>query len=215
MENCSNSLRTLTATITVKSEDQTMGTVRIIEGKLWFQNSDDTTGRNFMAKMVFERHNIDNSAGSMHEEFVLADGWLCDRDYEKKTQNRYQLPREKVDLFDFEASPYPLPIRQPSARIHEKFDVQLAGDNADDPPNTAHLHMTPKAGTHLAKRFATIELWIDSTTHLPVRVVAFQKDGSAQTIQLTNIMTDQSISSDVFRLPPIKGWEEHDEPYEK
>jgi len=218
LENRGKSLRDLSGVVKVTTNEQDSGTVVTVEGKFWFQNRDDARNQDVNLRISYHKWIQDNSAHPMDTEYVLADGWLCERDHMTKVQNRWQIAAagERVDLLALDEAPIPLPIGQPPSRMHNAFDIQLLGNTMDGVPNTVHLRMVPKPGTHLAHRFATIDLWVDLISHLPTRSQMLHADRPVvDTIVLEHLQINQGMRPDQFHLPELRGWTQHDEPYER
>jgi outer membrane lipoprotein-sorting protein len=206
-------LRDFSADITQTTEDD-MGFDTTSVGHVWFQNaSGDQDAR---VRATFDKKTVGNTTSPWKREFLLDAGWLWDRDYQHKTQIRRQVlrPGQKANLLSLDG-PFPLPIGQDKADVHKSFDVQELPPAKSDPPDTVHLQLTPKPGTPLARKFATIDLWMDNPSDMPIRVQTFdaQKTNTVTTT-FGNLKINQGLAPGQFKLPEITGWNETDEPYQ-
>jgi outer membrane lipoprotein-sorting protein len=150
-------------------------------------------------------------------EYLLANGWLTDRDYSLQNETRRQVvrPGQKIDLFSLGKGPFPLPIGQDRAQVRRLFDVSRPPADKDDPdpPHTIHLQLTPKDGTDLARRFTTIDFWVDTDQQMPVRIETHAPNGDDQTTDLLNLKLNTPVSDGDFTPEPLKGkWNTHEEP---
>ena len=86
--------------------------------------------------------------------------------------------------------------------------------DSDDPKGTAHLQLTPLAGTALARKFATIDLWVDPKTSMPIRITVLDADKNiAKQTDLTDVNVTAPPKDSDFDMEKIdlNGWELHDE----
>jgi hypothetical protein len=107
-------------------------------------------------------------------EYFLFDGqWLVERNDKAKTIIRRQIvrPGERIDPFKVGKGPFPLPFGQKRADILSNFKVTLAPFELGDPRNTWHLHCVPLPNSELAEKYARVEIFVDRTLELPVRIV--------------------------------------------
>jgi outer membrane lipoprotein-sorting protein len=167
-----------------------------IEGKVYFQRK---TGGDTRIHVKFDRRDEDTRLIPMNHQYTLDDGWLIERDYKEKKEIKWQVrkPGEKMDMMRLGEGPFPLPIGQKKEDVKAQFAVAKIGAAKDDPANTVHVQLTPKAGTSLARKFATIDVWVDLATAMPRRI----KTGSsgnpdAQDIKTTDL-TDVKINAGV------------------
>jgi hypothetical protein len=113
-------------------------------------------------------------------EWYLFDGrWLYQAIERLKqvTQQEVARPAEKVDLFDLEQAPFPLPFGQKKETILRHFDVSLVPPTAGDPPNTDHLVCVVKPGSPMVRKYDKLELFVLRDLHLPARVVVTKNKG--------------------------------------
>ena len=126
----------------------------------------------------FKRTEMDGVLGK--REWYLFDGrWLHEaiERIEQVTKREIAKPGEKIDLFDLETAPFPLPFGQKKEKILNNFDVALVPPAEHDPPHTDHLRCTPKAGSRLHGKYDRLEFYVHQSLHLPTRVVVTKNDG--------------------------------------
>jgi hypothetical protein len=157
----------------------------------------------------FQRTTIDDQL--TRREWYLFDGYWLSQGVERTKQvTRRQVARsgEKVDLFDLETAPFPLPFGQKKEHILASFDVTLRDPIKDDPPGSDHLVCVPKAGTRLADRFERVEFFVLRSLDLPGKIVAVKK-GGLETITVSfPDLAPSSINSGVTKaaFDPPKEW---------
>lgn len=174
-------------------------------------------------KVDFARKVVADRSQEQRITYLLADGWLTERDYRTKTEVRRQVlrPGETLDLLKLGEGPFPLPIGQDVAQVHRLFIVSIpAADQTADPdlPPPAHsdaLRLAPRPNTQFARQFQSIDVWVDQATDMPVRIVTTDASGNViRTTDLSNIQVNSPIAENQFELPPIdSSWNRHEEPF--
>ncbi len=151
-------------------------------------------------------------------DYKLEDGWLTDRDYQKKLEVRRQVirPGQKMNLLKLGEGPFPLPIGQPKAEVKKQFEVAKLETTQDDPKNAIHLEFKPKPGSQFAKRFNKIDFFVDRDTHFPSRIITDEKPDTSRTTDLTNLKINAGLDEGAFTLPDIEkeGWNRREEPFQ-
>ena len=114
------------------------------------------------------------------QEWYLFDGqWFYQAIERIKQVTKQEIapPGEKIDLFDLETAPFPLPFGQKKETILRNFDVELVSAAPGDPPDTDHLACTPKQGSRLQRKYGRLDLYVHRSVHLPTRIVVTKNDG--------------------------------------
>jgi outer membrane lipoprotein-sorting protein len=141
---------------------------------------------------------------------VLDNGKLIDQSFDNRTQvtRRVLKPGQKLDPLKLGEGPFPLPIGQDPAEVLKNFDVVLKPLGKDDPPGTTHAGLTPRPGTRFARKFQSIDVFVDPKTHFPTRIETVDRDGvTTHTTDLSNIKINQGLKDIDFQLPePGKDW---------
>lgn len=81
-------------------------------------------------------------------------------------------PGEKVDFFDLESAPFPMPFGQKKAPILKNFDVTLGPAKSDGGAEVDHLICVPKPDSRMVRRYQRLEFFVLKDLALPRRIVA-------------------------------------------
>lgn len=101
---------------------------------------------------------------------------------------------EKVDFFDLDKTPFPLPFGHKKEYILQRFDVSLVDAQPGDPPDSDHLVCTPKPNTRMASKFRKLEFHVGRAAHLPIRIKAVSADGYKVTTADFPDLSEKSIN---------------------
>ena len=161
----------------------------------------------------FEKTEADGVA--YKQEWYLFDGrWLHQGIERLKQVTKEEIVREgdKIDLFDLESAPFPLPFGQEKEKILVNFEVTLAAPTPADPPNTDHLICIPKPESRLARQYDKLEFFILRDVHLPGRIVVTKNDGlevnTADFPDLTEKSINTGVGKKAFTHP--KAWSKYE-----
>jgi hypothetical protein len=127
----------------------------------------------------FEKTEVDGVLGK--QEWYLFDGrWLYEvlERIKQVTKREVARPGERVDLFDLETAPFPLPFGQKKDTILQHFSVTLVAPASGDPPKTDHLICIPKPQSTMRRRYDKLEFFVLQDIHLPVRIVVTKSGGA-------------------------------------
>ena len=191
-------LKDFTAAVKLTEEDANVGTELARTGRIWLQRRGEGNDR---VRVVFDKRVTDKGTKPEKLEYVLADGWLLDRDYGRKLNVRRQVlrPGQKINLLKLGEGPFPLPLGQSKTDVHRMFEVKKIEPAPEDPKDTVHLQLTPKAGTEFADKFATIDFWADVNTRMPVRSASLDRNGTTiKTADLSDIAINQNLGEKDF-----------------
>lgn len=210
LQNRSDGLKDIRCDVRFVEEDQINLTKRTKEGRIQFLMADP----NPKFLIHFSRTEADGVLGK--QEWYLFDGqWLLQvlERLEQVTKQELASAGKKIDLFDLENAPFPLPFGQKKDKMLQHFDIRIAEPIASDPPDTDHLLCTPKPGSRLQRRYEKLELFVDRKVNLPRRIVVVKNKG--QEINTANFdnLSDKSINAgvtekDFERLPAWKKYKE-------
>ncbi|MCC7290702.1 MAG: hypothetical protein IT449_01420 [Phycisphaerales bacterium] len=103
-------------------------------------------------------------------------------------------PGDKVDFFDLDKTPFPLPFGHKKEYILERFDVSLVDAQPGDPPDSDHLVCTPKPNTRMASKFRKLEFHVGRAARLPIRIKAVSADGYKVTTADFPDLSEKSIN---------------------
>jgi hypothetical protein len=209
-------LKSFTADVTLKDEDVTLANETTRRGKVLFQERGDGQAR---LRVIFDKRETAKRSFDERVEYLLQDGWLTDRTYDPKrieVKRQVLRPGEKINLLKLGEGPFPLPIGQKKETVHEQFDVKKPAPAKDDPAGTVHVQLAPKPDTRFARKFDTIDVYVDAKTHLPVRIDTAQGE-TVRTTDLKNftINPNPPLTDADFALPKIdeSKWSLHEEPF--
>ena len=193
LDQVGRSLKEFSAKIKLTETDN-LGGDTIRDGTAYFQKKPDGGAR---IHVIFNRE-IDPQAklARMNKIEYLLDGpWLIDRNYRTKQEVKREVlkPGQKLNLFKLGEGPFPLPIGQRPADVHKAFEVRKVPPANDDPAHTTHLELIPRPGTDLARKFHSIDVWVDEKSHMPARV---------DTVDTKQQMTRSTELKDIVVNPP-------------
>ena len=207
-------LKDFTAKVKLTEEDAAAGDATSRAGMVYYQKQSDGAAR---IHVIFDTQTSGGATSQQKIEYLLADGWLTDRDYSRKTEIIRQVlkPGEKVDLLKLGEGPFPLPIGQSKEDVYKQFDVTQPPAAKDDLANSLHLQLTPKAGTQFADKFASIDVYVDLKTGFPARIITIDNNQTiirTTDLDVTNRNTD--VGDKQFNLPNIgSDWNRQTEPF--
>lgn len=174
LETRSEGLKDISSNVRFVEDDQVNLTKRVKTGNVRFLMGDPNP--RFMVH--FERTEIDGMLGQ--REWFLFDGrWLYEaiERIKQVTKREIAAPGERIDLFDLENAPFPLPFGQKKETILKNFEVSILPHKADDPPNTDHLVCIPRPETPFYRKYDRLEFFVDRELHLATRIVAVKNEG--------------------------------------
>ncbi len=149
-------------------------------------------------------------------EYFQFDGeWLTERNDKAQTIIRRQIVRKgrKVDPFKLGKGPFPLPFGQKRDEIIQNFNVSLMPAKAGDPANSIHLHCIPVPKTELARKYSHVEMFVDRTLSLPVRIVTERvSDGNRIEVDFRKIEAGKAPAESRFVIEVPEGFEVREEP---
>lgn len=196
------------ADVSLTREDTVGGSSTVLKGKVSFQRKGPEDGR---ILVVFLQKISNDQIIPEDHRYLLDNGWFTERDAEVQKEIRRQVlkPGEKFDPLKLGEGLFPLPIGQDPAEVHRIFEVTKVPPAKDDPPNTVHVQLTPKAGTQYARDFSTIDVWISLANDMPIRIQTVDVNQTTmQTADLSNIRINAGLKASDFELPPLpSGWQ--------
>ncbi len=215
LDRVGRNLKSLTADVALTEVDTQLGGSSKRSGKVWLESSTDTT--RFHA--LFDRVETDGKKKIEKLEYVLDNGKLIDRNYAKTTQvtRVVQSNGEKTNLLKLGEGPFPLPIGQPREDVHKSFDVKKLELAKDDPAGTLHIELIPKEGTSLSRKMKSIEVFVNPSDSLPVRISTLDPSENTQRVtDLSHLTLNGPISDADFKMEKIDeaSWNKIDEAFE-
>lgn len=214
LERRGRDLRALRAEVKLTEMDTTLNDSFVRSGSFALQNRPDGSTR---AHVVFDRKVVDEKPISEKIEYALDGGTLIERNYNRKRQTTRSVlrPGERMNLLKLGEGPFPLPIGQKREDVLNQFDVKKVDPAKDDPPDTIQLSLIPKAGTSLARKFKSIDTWVNIADELPMRIKTLDFNGTTErTTDLAKVQVNTDLKDADFALPKIdeKQWNLVEEP---
>lgn len=197
-------LKSFTADVTLAEFDLVDGTETKRTGTVLYQLKSDGDGR---IRVNFDTYQKpEKKPAEQRIRYVLDNGVLIDRNYEKKSQASHQVVRqgEKINLLKLGEGPFPLPIGQSKDDVKKMFTVAKPAPSADDPANTVHLTLTPLPGTRFARKFKSIDAWVDLSQSMPTRIVTVESNDQQKQTDLANLKLNPELKDSDFSLEKIE-----------
>ena len=212
------SLEGFVADVRLKEEDD-IGLSNTRTGKVWFQKLGGEGDARI--RVSFDKREDEKNIYPDKIDYVLDKGWLIDRDHRKKVEVRRQVlkPGEKINLLKLGEGPFPLPIGQKKEEVHKLFDVEkVSVASKDEPAGTVHLRLSPKKGTEFARKFNSVDAWVDVKTHFPRRIDTVDaSENNFKSTELTNVTVNPKpgLSDREFTLEKVDAdqWDVINEPF--
>jgi len=214
-------LRGFTAKVKLTETDEGTQLSSTRSGRAWYQKK-GAAGDDARIRVLFDTRLDEKKQAEQAEkiEYMLDNGWLTDRDYQKRIEVRRQVlrPGEKINLLKLGEGPFPLPIGQKKEEVKKLFTVTRVKAAKDDPPGTVHLLLKPVKGSQFARKFSSIDVWVDAKTHFPRRIDTLDpKETISRSTELTDVQVNPDMSDADFtltRIPPDQ-WNIHEEPFKE
>ncbi len=206
LERRSDGLRDIQTSVVFVDDDQINLSRGEKRGRILFWMTDPNP--HFL--IHFERTEMDGMLGK--QEWYLFDGrWLYQGVERLRQVTKQEMAEagEKLDLFDLERTPFPLPFGQKKDKILANFNVTLALPTSGDPADTDHLLLVPKPTSRLYRKYDRVDLYVHGDVHLPTRIVVMKNDGmetvTADFPDLSNKSINTGVTERDFAKPAA--WE--------
>jgi hypothetical protein len=214
LEQRSNGLKDIRCRVKFVEDDRVNLSTLTKTGRLQLMIGDP----NAVFLVHFERTEVDGVVGK--QEWYLFDGqWLYQALERLQQVTKQEVARagEKLDLFDLETAPFPLPFGQKKDKILRHFEVTLAAPAPGDPPDSHHLVCIPRADSRMARKYDRLDFFVRRGLNLPVKIVVSKNDGqevnTADFPDLTEKSINSGVSKDDFARPAA--WAKYSEVVEE
>jgi outer membrane lipoprotein-sorting protein len=208
-------LTSFTADVKLSESDTATGDESVRSGRIWYQSDNAGSAR---IRVSFDKKQTSGKIIDDKIDYVLQGTDLINRQYRTKTQTTQKVlkPGEKVNLLKLGEGPFPLPIGQKKEDVHAQFDVKKIDPKKDDPAETVHLQLIPKPETRLARKFKTIDFWVDLKSHMPRRIETLDhNESTTRGTDLDKVQFNPALSDADFKLPEIGGdWNKIDQAFQ-
>ncbi len=175
------------------------------EGELLFAKGDP----NSKFLVVFKKLRAAGVIRDTGEHFAFDGRWLIERNDKDKRIIKREVakPGETKDLFEIGKGAFPLPFGQKRADMLSQFKIDLADFTLGDPRNTDHLHCVPLPDTPLAAKYKRIEIFVDRTLELPVRIVTERiEDDSRIEVDFKDVDISAAPAGSRFKIDEPKDY---------
>ncbi len=124
---------------------------------------------------------------------------------------------QTLDATRLGSGPFPAPFGQKKKDVLEQFTVKLVPPAEKDPEKTDHIQLIPRPNSDLAKRYATVDLYVSRELDLPIRMVMVNapqgrqelKHCDVKTVEFSNVKINPKLSEEKdFKLDKPSGFEE-------
>ncbi|MFA7236750.1 MAG: outer membrane lipoprotein carrier protein LolA [Phycisphaeraceae bacterium] len=228
-------LKTYQAHVTYTREQPLLGDQQIRTGNLAYQSSQtDPTPTPARFAVRFTKLVVNEALRDHPRNYIFDGTWLAEVDPENKQFIRRQVvapPKPgqsdsaapgSYDPLQLGQGPFPLPLGQKREQVLAIFHAVLVDSAADDPADTLHLKLTPRTDGKTGKplsNFTTVNIWYDTTTLLPVKIITEDDSQNMTTVKLADAKVDQLTAEQAAELfdtaPPATGggWKVEIKPY--
>jgi hypothetical protein len=212
LERASDDLRHFEAAIVYERFHALTDGAELQYGRVIFDRTPAATGSTDGARTrlgVFFDEYVDSTGRSeaVQQRFVFADGWLSEVDPGRRQFIKRQLvpAGERFDPLKLGEGPFPLPIGQRRAEVLARFEPSAASApavrllefitaKAIQEGQVRSLRLVPRANTREAEDFATLDLYYDRDSLLPIGVVATSPEGDRKTVRLSKLRRNEPLS---------------------
>ncbi len=207
-------LKTFTAKVVLRETDLIAQDSSSRSGEAVYEKKANGDAR---MRITFTTRTQDAVTQQQQIDYLLDNGWLVDRNYARKLEVKRQMlkPGEKANLLKLGEGPFPLPIGQTREDVYKNFDVARVAAGKDDPANTTHILLTPKAGTRFERKFKTIDVWVDLASGMPRRVETVDpNDTMRKGADLLEFKSNVPVTDAQFAMPDVPAdWQRREEAY--
>ena len=189
------------ADVKLIESDSATGDSSIRTGKVLYESAP-----NSRIRVTFDKREANKKITEDKVEYLLSGADLIDRTYRTKTQVKRKVlkPGEKLNLLKLGEGPFPLPIGQKKEDVHANFEVRKVEPKKDDPQNTVHLLLNPKPDTRFAKKFKSLDVWVDLKDNMPRRIETLDSNESTiRATELSSVQVNPKLTDADFTLSTI------------
>jgi len=183
-------------------------------GEIWYQQAEPVA--RFL--IHFNEWRRGGEKRKLDERHLFDGCWYVEVQSQTKTVQRREVrrPDDPGDPYKVGEGAFPLPFGQKKEDILREFEVALLSPADDDPPNTDHLRLTPRAGTRTGREYKELEFWVDRsgpTVGLPLKVRVAKLDGTGRlnshiTIVFSEPQLNRGLRPDTFEIKTPAGYTE-------
>jgi hypothetical protein len=200
--------RTIRADVDYHVVNRQLGDSETRTGWVAYRKGDEKTPTKF--RVTFETLRLGSGRKTREQVDYAFDGqWLTVAKHKIKNMTLYQLAAkgQRIEPLRIGKGPFPLPFGQKADDVVKHFEVMTRSPRPNDPENTVYLRLTTRPEFAKELSVQRLELWIDRTIHLPVKIRTRDKSRNDTTVTFEKIRTNQDVAANVFEVPRRLGWE--------
>jgi hypothetical protein len=219
--------KTIRAELVLTAQDKELGDTEERTGWLAYKKDEEKTDKQEASPAKFRIHFETLSQGNdspkkLEPVDYAFDGlFLTVEKHKLKEMTRYQVAAEgqKIEPLRLGKGPFPMPFGQKAEDVNKYFvaTTRPVRPEAGEPKDTEYLRLVTREEYKKEINFVTLEMWLDPTTHLPVKFISAERGNKkVTTVTLTNTTTNKEVDPKLFDLPkPPSDWNYRVEPLEK
>jgi hypothetical protein len=193
------------------------------KGQFYYQKKDNKTN----LRINFQTLSQDQEKEKKYiEQYVVLDGtaisgktkeykgtWLVFIDEQTKELKYFQLAEpndsnKPVDIFDLISRHMPIVGFTHPQELKKQFDISLVAQKASESVDTIELHLVVKPTSDYKDDYRYIDIWLDKTLFLPVKIVTVTTEEDIYEIKLLKPKINASIAANIFDFTAPKGFNE-------
>ncbi len=208
LETAGEKYKTIKANIVFREVDRMLGESKQHTGWVAYQKSAGKSPTMF--RITFETLKLGNGPVSKSKVDYAFDGkFFTVAKHGIKDMMRKQIAAEGEDIQPLKlgTGPFPIPFGQKAADVTRRFEVTTRPSQKTDPKNTRYLKLVPRRKYRKEISFKRAEMWIDTKTQLPVKLVSRDKKKMITTVTFDKLQTNVKIDAKkMFHIPRPAGW---------
>jgi len=200
LDQCGARAHDFTAEVASYDTDPASGDTTVYRATMWYQS-----GGGGDIRMRFSGFSgVEAKRDSNRIEYLIEGGWMIERNFEKRIQTEYQIqrPSQHMNPFKLGEGPFPMLIGQHPSEVYRQFNVVKKFGEGE----FIRLSLIPRPGTYFEKGYSSIEVWVETSSSFPIKVVLNSKDGAIRKAEWSNVHTNVGLTDADFKLEPVSNW---------
>jgi len=144
------------------------------------------------------------------QEYIFDGQWLTQLDYQIKSARRRQMaePNNPVNAFELAKEHFPLLGFTKTEELKEQFGIELVQPKPQAGCDAIHLRLTVRTDSIYEDDYTSINVWIDTRQHLPVKIAAISTEEDIYQIEFRQAKVNKKIDESVFKVDIPKSFGE-------
>lgn len=166
------------------------------KGTLYYRKDD----KGSVVRINLDTVKQDDTEEKQQKEHYLFDGvWLTKIDYKMRQIDQYQqVPADKpADVFEYISHNFPIVGFTGTEILQKQFQICLVPPKEDE-KGLEHLLLKVRPDSVYKDDYTQIDLWIDGTLNLPVRMVSLSIQGDIYDLKLSKPEINKSLPDKIF-----------------